>query len=417
MLSQSFWIVLIQLVNLIIGTFVTFYIASNVEPQVYSIFAIYQIVTTFMAAFCFMGYETKMMRGMLLWKKNNNQVKIKFNVTMAIFSRAILWFIFSVPLFIYINYLNSSQYNGDEGILLGSFVVAGLAVSIIQSVSLILKSEGKYLEAILISVLFLLVVKVLSLFLFEMYGFFYYICSMVVGVFFISLFSVFRLRYLIDIRFFRVKAFFKFGSRKYFVLTSYCQYLTNYVDRVIVSFVAPPEVLGSYNFAKQIQEIGKSFIEGFFDPISQKLIYFKDENVKLKNYLSKIVLIQYIVFGFSFLFLLLTLNKIDYVISALRMTDYPFLSEYIFYAMLSSFIYIFYKVQLNFSAYFLKPKVLFYFYILLLFFSMVFVFYFCSLENFHYLYINRFFMEASVAFFSYLAFRYLKNEKGFNSIL
>ena len=48
------------------------------------------------------------------------------------------------------------------------------------------------------------------------------------------------------------------------------------------------EILAVYNLAKKIEEIGQSIVEGFFDPIIQKIIKYKSNIKEAIEYKKKI---------------------------------------------------------------------------------------------------------------------------------
>ena len=66
-MKQSVAIIFVQLINVLFSFYITLFVASSVEPKQYAIFALYQLITTLIAAFSFLGHETYISRNLLCW--------------------------------------------------------------------------------------------------------------------------------------------------------------------------------------------------------------------------------------------------------------------------------------------------------------------------------------------------------------
>lgn len=417
MFRQSIWIIITQVLNVSVGTFLTFYVAANVSPAKYGVFALYQIVTTFMAAFSFMGHETHLIRNALAWKSGRRLTKIRINVTKALIARLVMWFLLLFPVYIYIFFVSKENYSDEFLVLIYLFPLAGLFTSVTQCSSLILRSLNKYLEAVLITVLGLLVVKTVSVVVFLHYGFAAHMYVLIFGGGVISVVAFFRIRKFFKISLFKFRNLYKVRRRVSFIATAHVQYLTNYADRMLVAIFAPPDILGSYNIAKQIQEIGKLLLEGFFDPITQRLVAFRRDANELQKQLTSIVKVQGFLILVSTPLVLGFLWLIDDVLSMIGLYDYPHIKIFVIFSGLSSFLYLACKVQVNFNSYMLPPPKLFQYNLVVFAISL---FSFFMVERFldeSLLYSNRLAIEFSILFYNYHLFRVVRHEKNIHSIL
>lgn len=416
-MKQSFYIVFVQVLNLLFGFYITIAVASSISPAQYSIFALYQIITTFVAAFSFMGYEVYISRNLLYWRKIGCHKKIINNISKAICSRFLVWLILIIPVSFYIYMVTNGKYGEQEKILIYSFLLSGLFNSILQSSILVLQAFNKYLEAIFINVVGMLLVKVFALYIFNSIGFLSYLFALVVGVFFLMIISLYRLWEYIDFRSFKLKTLFVFRGRKDFIFSAYMQYLTNYSDRLFFSMFLTAELLGSYNLAKQIQEIGKLFIEGFFDPLVQKIIYYKKSKKDLFFYFRYLRRIHFFVAFLGVVCVGVLLFNQYAIIEFLSLNKYPYFNFYFVFSLMSSLFYLFYKVQINLNSLFLSSRRLVNYNALALTVSIISSLMFALIGAQEYLYANRLIIEFFFFLMNCYLFREFKNENRINSVL
>lgn len=404
-MKQSFSIIFVQLINVIFGFYITIYIASNVEPTVYSVFVIYQVIITFMAAFSFMGHETHLIRNLLHWESYGCHNKIRLYISKAIFSRLLMCVLLFFPACLYVFYLTNTTYESQESSLFYLFVVSGCFVSISQSISLILRALDKYIISVVVNILGMLVIKLSALFIFSIYGFNGYLIVLVVGSFLICLVSLFIIRTHISYKLIRFKYLFEFKRRKAFIFSAYIQYLIGYSDRLILSFFLMPEILASYNLAKQIQEMAKMFIEGFFDPLTQKFVAYKSNKVKLNKYLTWLNKVRGFVILLSLIVISLLLINISFIVNYVGLNSYENFKIFVALAAISSFIYICYKVELNYNALMITANRLLKYNVNNLLVLIVILSLFISFVDTKYIYANRVLMDFILCFYNFKLFK------------
>ncbi|EJE8693656.1 lipopolysaccharide biosynthesis protein [Vibrio vulnificus] len=404
-MKQSVVILIVQLFNALASFFVTIYIASSVSAHDYSLFAVYQIVITFIAAFSVLGHETYISRNALRWKEIGCNNKIRVNISKAVISRVVSWLVLLLPALWYVDYFLSEKYSQSNNGVGYFFVLAGLGTSLLQSSSLILKGLNRYIESISINVIGMLLVKLISLLVFKKYGFDYYLICMIFGVVIVSLYSLSRIKEYISLKNLKIKGLMRFKKRSDFIFSAYCQYLTSYFDRLLLSFFVTPELLGTYNLIKQIQEMAKLFIEGFFDPLTQRLVVFKNENELLKVKLAELFKIQIVICVLAFVFVMFFVVNQSIIFGFLNVSKYPNFLEYITYACLASFLSICYKVKLNSNALLLKSNILFKYNLVTLFVSILVLVIFVGFIPLNHLYGNRLVLEVIFSFVNLFLFR------------
>ena len=76
MFKKSFQVLLIQIVGILLGLFSIYFIAGDMNPEVYSLVGIYTIIASILLTFSDLGLETTMMREALFWKEHADHEKI-----------------------------------------------------------------------------------------------------------------------------------------------------------------------------------------------------------------------------------------------------------------------------------------------------------------------------------------------------
>lgn len=405
-MKQSYYYLMLQLANIIIGLFVTFYIARNVAPETFSLYAISMIVSTIFVTFSFLGFESVLLRNLLYWKELGKNKKIVNYVSYSIFSRLFASGVLFFPVSIYLLYLSATKYNGEHWLLFSFYMVSGSFSALNNANGLIFKALNKYITSFTVTTLSSVCGRLVAAFFFAKYGFEAFI-GVIVLIPIVSFFiSVLFLKDYIDIKQIRFKYFFKFRKLKYFIFSGYSNYFKTSVDQVLVSIFLSSEILAVYNLARRVEEIGRSFVAGFFEPITQRLIKYKGKIEHLESQANKVFKIRnYSIIVICILTIIFSLSS-DIVIALLGLENYEYLNVYIIIAAWSSFLYILYKVESHIICLFDEPKVILSIDVLVSLLSVtisVLVFYFTSEE---FVYLNRLILGVVLLAIYALYFKY-----------
>lgn len=359
MLKQSYIYLILQLLNIGISLFVTIYIAKNVDMQTFAIFAIYTIIVTLFMTFSFLGYESILIRNVLHWKKIGKINKIKNYISYALISRAVVSVLLTIPILLYIYYISINKFNDEHLLLFSSFIIAGFFSSLSNANGLILKAFNKYILSFTITTLSLIIGRLIAIYIFTIYGFYGFMLTLIIIPIFTFLLSFLFVKSYFSFSHIRYKYFFKFKRNKYFILSGYLNYFKVSIDQILVSIFLSVEILAVYNLAKKVEEIGRSIIEGFFDPIIQKLVSFKNDINNAVKYKKKIYLIKNIFLLITITFVIIFNLYINDVIVVTELEHYKNLSYYLIFASWVPVLYILFKVQSNIIYLFDHQKTLF----------------------------------------------------------
>ncbi|MBA94292.1 MAG: hypothetical protein CMP21_00805 [Rickettsiales bacterium] len=391
MLKQSVLYVFLQFLNILVGVYVTFYIAQNVDTQIFSILAIYTIINGIFMTFSFLGYETVLLRNALYWERIGCKKKIVNYVTYSLVSRLIIGLVLIIPVVGYCYYLACVKFDNNYFFLLSSFSISGIFFSLANSNALILKSFNKYILSFSIMAVSLIIGRLVSVYMFLNYGFFVFIIILVcipVLIFFVSfrfISKYFSLKYI------KFRYFLKFKNNKYFVFSGYLNYFKLSIDQLLVSIFLSVEVLAVYNLAKKIEEIGKSLVEGFFDPMIQKLVTYKDDLNLTKVYKEKLYKIKNIFLVFISICVVVFNVFIDQLISVANLDHFQHLSYYLVFSSWTVILYTIYKVSSNIIYLFDNQKTLYKIDIFVGTLSIFFTILFFMDTTFKYIFLNRIF--------------------------
>lgn len=317
------------------------------------------IVAGVFTAFTSVGYETVLLRNSLKWKESKPSKTSRFIIS-ALVSRVFLSFILMLIMGVYLFWLSKTNYEGQYMNIFSMFLVIGLFSSLNNSISLILRSFNRYLISFSISILALLLTKIIAFIVFMEFGFQEFLMVMILSpiiVFFASIGLVlpYVKKFSINFRYFR-----HFRSVISFGYMGHLKYLINGSDRLIISVFMIPEILASYSLAKQMQNAGKGLIEGFFDPICQKAVQYKGNQEKQLHYFKKIKKIKLIIIAIGLFASIICVLYINQVVSIVGLDSYKYFTSFIIGAIVSSLIYLIYKVEINLVSLFEEPKRLLY---------------------------------------------------------
>ena len=358
-LNQSFFYVALQILNLVVGVFISIYVAIAIEPKTYSIYAIYMIVVGVFAAFSAVGYETVLIRNSLKWQKSKPS-KISRFVISALATRVFLSFLIMLIMWIYLYWLSKTNYEGQYLDVFSLFLLIGLFSSLNNSISLILRSFNRYLISFCISILSLLFTKIIAFLAFIEYGFQEFLLVMIISPILVFIASIslvlpYVTKFAINLKYLRhYRSVISFGYM------GYLKYLINSSDRLIISALVAPEILASYSLAKQMQNAGKGLIEGFFDPICQKAVQYKGNQNKQLHYLKKLKNIKLIIIAIGVFLGTVCIIFTDDISTVVGLDKYRYFTSFVIGAVCSSLIYLIYKVELNLVSLFEGPKKLLY---------------------------------------------------------
>lgn len=407
-MKQSIYIVVVQALNVVISLFTTIYIAVNVEPTVYSLLIVYQVVISVFASFTSIGYETIIIRNALGWRARSPK-KINYFVSVSLYLRVTIFFILLIPSTVYLKYISNSNYQGDLFITLLLMNFSALFVSLNNWLSLILKGMNNYLLSFLITSLGAIITKLIGLFFYLKFGFeaFILVLIMAPAIIFVAAFhKVSRYVSLVNLSPSRLrfaKKHIQFG------LIGYQKFLLGYSDRLLVTVLLKPEVQAAYGLIKQFQEIGKTFVEGFFDPISQKVIQYRSDKNAFDAHVKRVFRINGIAIVLAVAILPVVIFYLRDLITYIGFGKYQFAYEYSLYAMGAFLIYLAGKSVTSFVNYFEKPRTL----ICLDFFgfavSAVTIVLFAQQGSDENIYANRLIMEGGL-FCAYFCFWFLHSK-------
>lgn len=344
-MKQSYIYLFLQALNISVGLFVTFYIAHSVDPKLFSIYAVSNIVVAIMSTFTFLGYETVLLRNLLQWKENNQNNKIKNFVSYALVSRLIFASLVFFPMLGYMLYLSEYKYNGEYFTLFITFAISGIFSALLNSTSLILKSFNKYIISFSVTSIIGGGGRLLAILAFNEKGFngFIYIIVLIPVISFLISFCFLKKHF--SIRQVQIRRLAKFRKYKLFILSGYSNYFKLSVDQFLVSIFMSSEILAVYNLARKVEEIGRSTVNGFFEPLTQSLIRKKGKSEELKSSMLNVFRVRNILGLLSIFFAIIFIFKMDYLIDMVELGHYNYLSAYLTMSIITCVLFMLYKVE------------------------------------------------------------------------
>jgi O-antigen/teichoic acid export membrane protein len=410
LIKNSYIYLTLQLFNIVVGLFVTLFIARNVGVEKFAIFAVYNIVLVIFSTFTFLGYENVLIRNVLHWQKVGQHKKIKNLISNAIFSRVITSLLLQVPMVIYLFYLSETRFNHEYFALLCTFNLAGVFAAISNANGLILKAFDRFLLSFFVTIISSLLGRIIAVFAFFKIGFDGFIFILIIVPFVTCIISTYFIKDFISFGSIRYKYFWKFKNNKYFIFSGYLNYFKVSLDQLLVSVFLSVETLAVYNLAKKVEDIGRTALSSFFDAILQKLVLYKNDQSKAIEYKNKIYRIKYIFLICIFSCTLFFNFYVGDLIRLLGLEHYENLESYIIIASWTAILYLNYKIESHIISLFESPIKLFTIDVIISAFSTVVVvssLYFLPLE---FLYLNRVFIGS--ALIAYYAFYYRKKFHG-----
>lgn len=353
MISSSIKILALQIAGLGLGAFATLYIASNVDAEVFSIYAIMLTVSSLITFASVTGHETHLIRNMLNLKDLEKLEEMRVQLSSALSIRVQRAFL-AVPFIVtYVLIVSSNIYQGENVPLLLLFLLPGIANSLLNFFSICMRSLNRHAEVLFIATFFSIFSKGVSLYIFVSFGYEYFLYSTIFLPLLFLIFPFFRLREYIDYSFFLKSALrFQKNSHFEFMVSSYLRYAAKNIDRVLAPIFLDASGVGVYGLFRQMVEIGKKCIEGFFDPMTQGLVRFKGNWVSLKIEFLKVFKIWIVILALCIAIYLVFLNQPNFLAFITSFLDYQRVDEYIFIACAISIFYLMFKPFIDFFSLF-----------------------------------------------------------------
>lgn len=348
MFKQSFLIVAIQVIGIILGLMSIYLVAGDMGPEVYSLVGVHTVVAGIILPFSHLGVETTMMREALYWMEKGEIDKVKEYTTQSIISRFI-GFAILLPFIVgYLIFLCYSKYDGNYLWILLSFYVGSCASALNDSMSLIIRAQGDFVFSQLAKTLNNNIVKFVAIIVYVKFGatpYLYFYCLVPIPL---MLIFYIKIKQYLDLSFISLKGTFqKIKDSKNLWLRSYLDYFSNSADNLLVSILFPTSVMGLYTLYKNFENIVKQFIEGFFDVVMQNFVKYKGNvegliGMEKKANLARWGVILLVVFA-----TIVFSTRPDYFISLANLTKYDGVKFAIYTVALVAVLYLIGKNEGN----------------------------------------------------------------------
>lgn len=361
MFKKSFLIILIQAFGSMLGLISLYFIAGDMAPEVYSLVGVYNIIVSIVLTFSDLGIETTMMREALYWVEQGDNERVKIYTTQALMSRLFAFMVLVPILLGYLLYLNATKYHGAHTVLLLTFLFGGGIAGINNAMSLIVRSQGKYVFSQFVSTMNNYVIKFMGLAL-------YFKMGQTVYLYFYGLSSIpLLIVYLLKIKGFINYKYFNFRSMikkvkeaRYLWLKTDLDYLKNNADSILVSVLFSASVIGSYSIFKTLEQLSKTIIEGFFDVQSQNTVKYKGQEKTLIKFEKKIKIARNLFVGLIIGGLSVFLLRANFWVNLLRLGKYEGIVIMIVTVGWISIIHLAGKYEINALAFFGTSKLNFF---------------------------------------------------------
>lgn len=360
MFNKGLKVVIIQLLGIFLGIFSLIYIAGDMLPEVYSLVGVYSLITCMVNVFSHLGLETKMMREALMWIQHGDMERVREYTTQSLVSRTIGLLILSPLVITYIAFINLTKYDGEYTWILISFYIGSLLSAFIDSMSLIVRSQGGYVFSTFVRTMNTDIVKVLGILLYiyfgaEVYLYFFSLSSLPLLVVFI-----YKLRQNIDFRYISLReSLCKIIENKYLWLRNDMDYFKSYADSLLVSVLFSSTIMGSYTIYKNLENLFRSTLEGFFDVLTQEQVRFKGEELKLIALERKIKQARNVVLGIMLIGTIIFFLFSDEIVHFLRFERYVMIEQAVYCVIIVNAIYLLGKFEINAISNFSSSKTTF----------------------------------------------------------
>ena len=340
--------------------FSVYFVAGDMGPEIYSLRGVQGITAGIILAFSHLGVETTMMREALYWMKQGDNEKVKEYATQSILSRFI-GFIILVPIVAgYLIYLSMTKYDGGYLWLFGLYLAGSCISALNNSMALIVRSEGGYVFSQFVTTLNADVFSGLAILVYlewgaNVYLVFYALSSIPV----LFIFST-RIRKLFSFKYLKIgPTLKKIKDSKYLWLRSYLDYFKTNADSLLISILFPPAIMGIYSVYKLLENMARSFIEGFFDVLAQRVVQFKGQCERLIQEEKKYNYVRWAVIGLVVIVGLVFSINPQFFIQLVNLSKYAYMDLIVYTVLLGCFIWLIGKYEGNMIALFASSKTTF----------------------------------------------------------
>ena len=351
MFKQSFYIIAIQIVGVILGFMSVYLVAGDMGPEIYSLVGVYGVVSGFILTFSHLGVETTMMREALYWMQCGDIEKVKEYTTQSIISR-LIGFLLLLPLvFGYLLFLYYAKYESRYLLILISFYVGSCANALCDSMSLIVRSQGNYVFSQAVKTINSSIVKFIAIFVYILYGatpYLFFYCLIPIPL--LLVFYI-KLRNYLSIDFISIAGTIrKIKDSRNLWLNSYMGYFSNSADTLLVSVIFPPSLMGAYTLYKNLEGMARSFCEGFFDVIFQRFVKYRGDAKTLISMERKVNLTRWaVILLIVAVMAVFTINP-SFFVRLINLTKYNDVILILYVVSLASILYLFGKNEGNLIA-------------------------------------------------------------------
>jgi len=357
MFKKSFLIILIQLAGSLLGVLSIYFIAGDMAPEVYSLVGVYNIVAALILTFSDLGLEHVMMREALYWIQHGDWDKVKEYASQAFLARGIGFLVLSPFLVAYLMFLNFTKYDGQYTVLMFVFLIGAAVHALNDSMSLIVRSQGGYVFSRLVSTINSYFIKFVGIPLYFAFGsnvylYFYSLSSLL--LFFVYLI---KLRGVISFKRIHLRPTLrKIYDARYLWLQTDLDYVKNNADSLLVSALFPTSVMGSYTIFKSLENMAKSFIDGFFNVLSQNTVKYKGNEKALQSQEKKYKMACYAAIGVLCAGTALYLTNPSFWVNLVNLSKYTYIGEMVLCVALIAIIQVLGKYEVNALAFFASSR-------------------------------------------------------------
>jgi len=355
--KKSIVVVIIQILGVLLGLLSLYFIAGDMAPEVYSLVGVYTTVSAVALSFTGFGVETTIVREALLWREQGREEKVREYVTQAIVLKTITFAVICPLVVFYLMFLNATKYGGQYTLLMFAFVVGAYIHDLNNSMSQIVRAQGGYIFSTFASTLNNYLVKAVGIPLYyvagaKVYLFFYALSSIPLAVVYII-----KIYHLIDPKCIQLKSMLhKVYDARYFCLKGYMEYGKANLDSLLVNALFPASIMGSYTIFKQLEQIAKTIIEGFFDVLTQQTVQCKGKQKELEKYEVSIKKARNIIFITIVFGIFVFLNAPEFFVRIVRLSEYEYIEKMIVCIAIISLIHVAGKYEINAIGFFASSK-------------------------------------------------------------
>jgi len=346
-MRQSFYLIGLQIVAIIVGLFTTLYVAITLPASLFAIIGVHAIITSIIIVFSNSGIETIALRNFLSWKQKKQNRKILIYSTHAFFIRITLAIILGLIVITYAYFISKEKFEGNYFIFFILFIISGIFMAVNDSFKSLLKAHNKFIQAMFSHYFVLIFGKAVALIIFIQYGLASYLYTIIILPVIIFPYLFFLNYKNINIKYLFSKKLIKFSLRqsKHFAFTNYLSFIISHLDQFLISILMSAEILGLFSLIKKLVNIITGVISNFFDPVLQKTIQYKGNYLKAKPHLVKVfkwrnVFIVFMLIGIIFYYFFAKI-----IIIKLDIDHYPYFYENSIFALIGIFFILLYKIK------------------------------------------------------------------------